>query len=35
MLIKRLSFNSQTGTKNKEEIGFIEMIKAMKNRDLF
>jgi hypothetical protein len=35
MIIKKLSYNSQTGNKKKYEIGFIEMVKAMKNRELF
>ena len=34
MVINRHSYNSQTGVKNKIEVGFIEMIKSMKNRDL-
>lgn len=34
MVINRHSYNSQTGMKNKIEIGFIDMIKSLKNRDL-
>ena len=34
MIINRHSYNSQTGVKNKIEVGFIEMIKSMKNRDM-
>ena len=35
MMIKRLTFNSMTSAKNKEEIGFIDMIKTMKTRELY
>ena len=33
MVINRHSYNSLTGVKNKIEVGFIDMIKGMKNRD--
>ena len=34
MQIQKLFYNQKCGDKNKEEVGFLEMIKTMKNREM-